>query len=291
MERKLKNLFVTMSVCVFCTSLNAGYVEKKDIAYYDEKTPKSGNVEYLNERCKLDFYYPDDVKNFPTVIFFHGGGLTSGNKYIPEFLKNRKIAVAAVNYRLSGDKAAAPDYLYDAAAAIAWTLSNVKQYGGDESMIFVSGHSAGAYLAAMTGMDARYLAAFGCKPEQLTALVPISGQMTTHLRILEERRKSEPATPPLFIDAYAPIFHAKKQVPRIMIFTGDPKIDMPARAEENIFFASYLTRVAGHEKTDIYVMPGYGHGSVIKPALYLLMIKIQEMQKAKDPSLKIDYKN
>ena len=42
------------------------------------------NDTYLNERSKLDIYYPNNIEKFPTVIFFHGGGLKGGNKKIPD---------------------------------------------------------------------------------------------------------------------------------------------------------------------------------------------------------------
>ena len=46
---------------------------------------------YAVSRCKLDLYYPCNKNNYPTVIWFHGGGLTSGEKYIPEELKEKGI--------------------------------------------------------------------------------------------------------------------------------------------------------------------------------------------------------
>ena len=53
-----------------------------NVNYY----PESERVadKYINERCVLDLYLPEDVKRFPTVVWFHGGGLTGGNKTIPE---------------------------------------------------------------------------------------------------------------------------------------------------------------------------------------------------------------
>ncbi len=57
--------------------------------------------EYMKERCKLDIYFPDNLDSFTTIVWFHGGGLTGGEKSIPERLKNHGLAVIAVNYRLS----------------------------------------------------------------------------------------------------------------------------------------------------------------------------------------------
>ena len=47
-----------------------------------------------------------------------------------------------------------PSGIYkDAAAAVAWVFNNIEDYGGRSELIFVSGHSAGGYLASMLGLD------------------------------------------------------------------------------------------------------------------------------------------
>jgi carboxylesterase type B len=48
----------------------------------------------------LDVYYPTDSVGFATMIFFHGGGLSGGEKYIPDEWKDKGIAVVTANYRL-----------------------------------------------------------------------------------------------------------------------------------------------------------------------------------------------
>ena len=70
-----------------------------NIPYYTEGLMEEDA--YLKERCVLDIYIPEDSIGFSTIIWFHGGGLTAGNKYIPEALMNKGVAVVAVNYRLS----------------------------------------------------------------------------------------------------------------------------------------------------------------------------------------------
>ena len=109
-----------------------------DLPYYENPV----NDAYQNERCKLDLYYPEDTQNFPTVIWFHGGGLKSGAKAIPEQLKGKGLGVVAVNYRLH-PKVNAPKYIEDAAAAVAWVFKNIDQYGGDSKKIYVCGFSSG----------------------------------------------------------------------------------------------------------------------------------------------------
>src|SRR5690606_9491577 len=82
----------------------------EDIGYRDDEADDA----YAKERCVLDVYYPETKKGFPTVVWFHGGGITGGQKFIPKELKEKGLAVVAVNYRLS-PKVKAPTYIDDAA--------------------------------------------------------------------------------------------------------------------------------------------------------------------------------
>lgn len=95
---------------------SAPYKTELNIPYRDNAL--SDKDAYIKERCRLDVYYPSNQTNFATVVWFHGGGLTGGERSIPEQLKNQNIAVIAVNYRLS-PKVTCPVYIDDAAAAVA----------------------------------------------------------------------------------------------------------------------------------------------------------------------------
>lgn len=134
------------------------YKLETDLLYRSEV----GLDEYQQERCRLDVYVPENQQGFATVVWFHGGGLTGGNKSIPEGLKHRGIAVVAANYRLS-PKVSSPTYIEDAAAAVAWTFQHIEKYGGSKKRVYVSGHSAGGYLTNMVGLDKRRLAEERCR--------------------------------------------------------------------------------------------------------------------------------
>jgi acetyl esterase/lipase len=145
-----------------------------------------GLTDYMRERCRLDVYCPSEIKAFPTVVWFHGGGLKAGNRSCPEALKDQGIAVVSVNYRLH-PKVEAPAYIEDAAAAVAWTFKNIERFGGSRDRIFVSGHSAGGYLTSMIGLDKRWLAAHGVDANDIAGLIPYSGHTITHFTVRAER--------------------------------------------------------------------------------------------------------
>lgn len=143
-------------VLLFCTMVARAqqYQQVNDIPYTESADA------YAQERCKLDVYYPTDLKDAPVVVWFHGGGIEGGNKHIDPQLKNCGLVVVAANYRLL-PQAHIDDILDDAAAAVAWTYKNIEKYGGSHRKIFVAGHSAGGYLLDMIGLDKKWLAKYG----------------------------------------------------------------------------------------------------------------------------------
>jgi acetyl esterase/lipase len=237
------------------------YKQVTNIAYYDKTTTSAPATQpanaYRDERCKLDLYYPENCKGFATLIWFHGGGLTGGEKFLPEMLKEQGIAIVTPNYRLSSDRAKCPDYIEDAAAATAWTLKNIQNFGGDPKKVFISGSSAGGYLSAMVGMDGQWLKKFGCSNRDLAGIIPMTGQMTTHFQIKNERKIPQTQT---VVDEFAPISHISKDLPPMLLVVGDRKLDWPARTEENLLLAGLLGRVAGNTTTEIIELQGYDHG-------------------------------
>lgn len=252
---------------------DGGYLTISDIPYYPDAIRESD--EYINERCVLDLYYPGELKNYPTIVWFHGGGLTGGNKFIPEALKEKGLAVIAVNYRLY-PKIKAPVYIEDAAAAVAWAFKNIADYGGDPSLIFVSGHSAGGYLTSMVGLDKRWLKAHDIDADSIAGLIPFSGHTITHFTVRRERGIDR--LQPL-VDDLAPLYHVRADAPPLLLITGDRELELLGRYEENAYLMRMM-KVAGHQDTRIMELDGYGHGMTY-PAYPLLVNEVQRIVKNK----------
>lgn len=225
-----------------------------------------GAAEDARNACRLDLYYPENVKDYATVIWIHGGGLTEGYRSIPGKLKNQGFAVAAIDYRLSpGVKS--PVYVEDAAAAVAWVFKNIRRYGGSPDRIFVTGHSAGGYLAMMLGLDKHYLAAHGIDANHIAGLVPLSGQAITHFTVRKERGMSDKQ--PL-VDEMAPLYHVRPDAPPMLLVTGDRDLELWGRYEENAYLWRMM-KIAGHKATEVQELKGLDHGGMVEPSLDLLV--------------------
>jgi len=263
-------LFLVFLLChaLLSFSVSKNHLLKKDISYSDHQDA------YSKERCKLDVYYPSDTVDCPVVVWFHGGGLTGGNKKIPEELKNGGMVVVAVNYRLI-PKVGIGQCIDDAAQAVAWVFHHVLDYGGSPRKIYVSGHSAGGYLTYMVGLDRKWLRKYGVEADSIAALLPLSGQVITHFA----HRNLQGISPyRATIDEYAPLTYTRPDPPAMLVISGDRELELYGRYEEQAYFWRMM-KLCGHEKTWLYEMQGFTHGEMVLPGLQLVKKYIQTMEK------------
>ena len=124
---------------------------------------------------QLDLYLPALVENAPVLVFVHGGD--RGDKRYETLgtaFARKGIVVAVPNYRLVPEHSH-PAQTDDIAAAVAWVRKHINEVGGNPNAIVLSGHSSGAVLVAMVGLDKTYLSKHGMQPTDLAGYVPISG--------------------------------------------------------------------------------------------------------------------
>jgi acetyl esterase/lipase len=248
------------------------YATKLDVGYRNGRQDSN-----MAERCKLDIYYPLHQTGFATVVWFHGGGLTGGSKEIPERLKEQGFAVVAPEYRLS-PTVKCVSILEDAAAAVAWVVKNMPQYGASPSKLFISGHSAGGYLADMLVLDKRWLKPYGIDPDSFAGLAPFSGQCITHFTVRKERGIPELQAQ---VDDLAPLFYVRKDAPPILLLTGDREKELYGRYEETAYFWRML-KLVGHPSVQLLELQGYDHGGMPDPGFPLLSQFVKDRCKQVD---------
>lgn len=176
----------------------------------------------------LDVHLPEEGA-FDVFVYFHGGGLERGDKRAKKcntFFENATehgIAVVSCNYRMYPD-AAYPDYIEDAADAVAWVLQNMKNYGEVKS-VFVGGSSAGGYLSQMLCFDASWLADRGVAPGDIAGYVLDAGQPTSHFNVLRERGLH---TKRIVVDEAAPLYYLQPELtlPPMLIIVSDDDIKL-----------------------------------------------------------------
>ena len=272
----MKNILLVILIIGFGMNIHAQeikYLTKLNIPYYNDSVNQSDA--YIKERCVLDVYYPKEPKKFATIVWFHGGGLTSGSKEIPEALRDQGFCVVAPNYRLS-PKVQSPKYIEDAAAAVAWVFNHINQLGGDSTLIYLSGHSAGGYLDLMVGLDKKWLNTYHINANQIAGLIPFSPQTITHFTIREERGISN--TQPI-VDEFAPLYYVRADAPPLLLITGDREMELLGRYEENAYLARMM-KIAGHKDTRLFELQGYSH-NMTEPALPLLIKEVRMRVKEK----------
>lgn len=276
MKRLLVLSLLVAAIGIVDAQEKSAYTSDENIAYR-----RSADNIYADSICRLDIIYPVNKPGFSTLIWFHGGGLTGGSRIKTDGeIFEKGFAVVRVDYRLS-PKASVDECIDDAAAATAWVMENIERYGGDPKRIFVAGHSAGAYLTCMIGLDKQYLARYGIDPDTaFVRMIPYSPQAITHFVRRAELGMKQ--TQPL-IDPMAPLFHVRADCAPMTIILGDRQLEMLGRYEENAYMWR-MFQVVGHPDVTILELDGFTHGSMQRPG-HLITSKIinnydKERQKA-----------
>lgn len=109
----------------------------------------------------------------PILLFVHGGGWSRGERSmvseLPAYAARHGLTLASTSYRLAPAVSARESAL-DVAAAVADLKRRLPG-----RPIFLLGHSAGAHLSALVGVDPVYLGAVGLKPSDLAGVILLDG--------------------------------------------------------------------------------------------------------------------
>lgn len=208
-------------------------------------------------RQTLDIF-PAARTDAPIVLFWHGGAWRYQSKEHFSFVARPLVAAGILSVLVGYDLH--PDVslrrmMEEAAEAIAWTVRNAAQHGGDPARLVVCGHSAGAQLCGMA--LSHDFARHGLPRSPVRGALLISGSYdmeahSRHERYLDDgelvRDASPACNPPL------------DPAVRLVIAAGAD--ETPGYiAQADFFCRKCLSR--GHDAR-VLLSPGDNHFSVIE---------------------------
>ena len=208
-------------------------------------------------RQHLDIFAPrKGAERRPVLVFFYGGNWDSGDRHDYGFAGRAFAELGYVtvlpDYHHTHEQPY-PAFMDDAAAALAWVVGHVADYGGDPERIVVAGHSAGAYIAVTLALDTRWGAAAGIRAaiglagpyDFLPFDSPVTERTFGHVEDL-------PAT--------QPINHARADAPPLLLITGEADTTVYPRHSRDL--AARMRDIGGAAELIIY--PGASHTDPLK---------------------------
>jgi acetyl esterase/lipase len=196
----------------------------KDVAYYDGPDADAS-------RHKLDLYMPKGQKDFPVIVYAHGGGWAKGDRKSAEKLGKTfarfGVGFVSIGYRLS-PQVKHPAHIQDVAKAFAWVHNNISKHGGKADQLYISGHSAGGHLAALLATDESYLKAEKLTLADVKGAIPISGVYRVGVRLKTVFGEDEEV-----VKKASPINQVNGKLPPFLLLYGDKEASgLGKQAEE-----------------------------------------------------------
>lgn len=210
---------------------------------------------------KLAVYGGDDADNRkPVVIFAHGGSWRAGDPddygFVARGLAPEGFVVVLSGYRL-GDAGKFPAMLEDTAKAVAWTRSNIAQYGGDPEAIFIAGHSAGAYNAAMVALDRQWLENEGLGNETIAGFIGLAGPYDFYPFDSDSTKASFGDAPEP--EKTQPVNFVRGDAPPLLLLTGEQ--DATVKPRNTRVLATAITQAGGIAEAAYY--PSFDHTGIL----------------------------
>jgi acetyl esterase/lipase len=233
----------------------------KNIAFHSDMTPR------------LDVYRPEAGTGHPVVIYVYGGSWRSGNKelYAPaaQRLLPSGFVLVIPDYTLF-PKAGYPRQTEEIAAAIAWTLDHIADFGGDPRRVVLIAQSAGAQIAGLALLEPRWLAAHHHSASDLRGFVGISGvydfgavlayhgaSTRTRAMLAEILGGADNA------GRASPMSYVTSQAPPALLIHGDADTTVPISVGLDFH---HRLQAAG-VPSEFITFPGAGHADILFRAL------------------------
>ncbi len=208
-------------------------------------------------RQLLDVYTPEGaLGQCPVILFFYGGLWQSGARgdaaFVATSLAQCGFVVVVPDYGL-WPEVGYPHFINDCKAAAHWVAARINGYGGNPRSLFLMGHSAGAYNAAMVALA----------PEApgLSGMIGLAGPY-------DFLPFKDPVLQRIFAGAddqlmTQPIAHAHVDAPPMLLLTGAVDRTVPPRNTAS--FAAKLRQLGATVETRVY--PKLGHRGILAALL------------------------
>jgi acetyl esterase/lipase len=190
---------------------------------------RHANIAYgPDPQQRLDVYVPESAIEpegvalpRPVVVFWHGGRWREGDKadyrFVGAALAESGYVTVVANYR-HYPQVKMPGFMQDAALAALWAAAHANEYGGARERLYLMGHSAGAHLAALVTLDARYFAAAGQSAPHIAGVIGLSGAYD-FLPLLEPDVQDMFGPPRLYPESQ-PINFVRADAPPMLLVHG-----------------------------------------------------------------------
>ena len=147
----------------------------------DSESRQIGGLIHYSEQPDQTLYLFQPTSSggsLPTLIFVHGGSWNEGDAADYEFVGRAFAAKGfltfVINYRKHPQNPF-PAFVQDVATATAWVNKHASEFGGDGNIVFLAGHSAGAYNIALSVLDQHYMIDAGVDQKIIKAVATMSG--------------------------------------------------------------------------------------------------------------------
>ena len=249
----------------FISLAQSDKLEIRDVVY----------AEVDGRKLLLDIYKPPSDNNPYLIVWVHGGAWHSGSKEAPPLsFVGSGYALASVDYRLSVE-ARFPAQIHDIKAAIRYLRANATKYGFRSDKIIIAGSSAGAHLAALTGVTNNDKDLEGNVGQYTTTSSTVQGILdyygpTNFTTILKQSTphgvsvrgpamalllgKTVDNIPDMARKA-SPVFQVDANDPPLLIFHGDQDIQVPINQSHELVGAYKSHNL----KVQMEVVHGAGH--------------------------------
>ena len=250
---------------------------------------------------QADVYQTTPRKKQPVILWIHGGALIAGSRtsiapyQLTRYLQSG-FTVVSIDYRLAPETKL-PEIIEDLKDAVQWVREKGPDlFSADPNQLVVIGHSAGGYLALMTGygidpLPQAIVSFYGygniigpwysqpdpwyCQQERVeknrayeaVGHTPLAnGEWVTRYPFYlycrqhglwpQEVAGQDPQENPGWFDRFSPLRNVTSRFPPTFLIHGDQDTDVPLERSLE------MDAAFGQNKVDhtLLVMPGRGHG-------------------------------